>query len=269
MPPLRFVFFLATAALLCLTAYTVLVRPPPLGWAVAALFAYAALILGGVFVLRWRVFVDAVVEGPPGSRGVALTFDDGPHPTWTPRILAHLRERKVTATFFVVGRKAEEYADLVRTILSEGHEVGLHSFAHDRMFALRSERVVRRDLERGVAVLEQICGRRPALFRPPIGHSNPTVARVIDDLDLVAVGWTVRGRDGVASARAEDVVRRVRPALRDGAIVLLHDSPERGDREPAAVRALPRILDAIEAERLEVVPLSKWIDASLGHGPAL
>jgi peptidoglycan/xylan/chitin deacetylase (PgdA/CDA1 family) len=263
MPPLRFALFLATAALLCLSIYSVIVRPPPLAWALAALLAYATLVLGGVFVLRWRVFVDAVVEGPPGSRGVALTFDDGPHPTWTPRILEHLRERGVTATFFVVGRKAEEHADLVRTMLGEGHEVGLHSFAHDRLFALRSERVVRQDLQRGLAVLEHICGRRPTLFRPPIGHSNPTVARVADALDLVVVGWTVGGRDGVARARAEDVVRRVRPELRDGAIVLLHDSPEHGDREPAAVRALPRILDAIEAERLEVVPLSKWIDGSL------
>jgi peptidoglycan/xylan/chitin deacetylase (PgdA/CDA1 family) len=263
MPPLRFVLFLATAALLCLAAFALLARPPPLSWAVLALVGYASLVLSGVFVLRWRVFVDAVVEGPPGSRGVALTFDDGPHPTWTPRILALLRQRGVTATFFVVGRKAEAHVELVRTIQAEGHEVGLHSFAHDRLFALRTERTVRDDLERGIAVLQEICGQRPTLFRPPIGHSNPAVARVTDALDLTVVGWTIGGRDGLARARAEDVVRRVRSALRDGAIVLLHDSPEHGDREPAAVRALPAILDAIEAERLEVVPLSRWIDASV------
>jgi peptidoglycan/xylan/chitin deacetylase (PgdA/CDA1 family) len=263
MPPLRFLFFLATAALLCFATYALVVRPPPLSWALLALIGYAALLLGGVFVLRWRVFVDAVVEGPPGCRGVALTFDDGPHPTWTPHILALLRQHGVTATFFVVGRKAETYAELVRTIQAEGHEVGLHSFAHDRLFALRSERTVREDLERGIAVLERICGRRPTLFRPPIGHTNPAVARVTDSLDLTVVGWTIGGRDGVARARADDVVRRVRPALRDGAIVLLHDSPEHGDREPAAVRALPAILDAIATERLEVVPLSTWIDAGV------
>ncbi len=81
-----------------------------------------------------------------------------------------------------------------------------------------------------------------------------------DDLELTVVGWTVRGRDGLPRARPEDVAARVKRGLHDGAIVLLHDSPEHGDAEPPAVRALPAILDALHAERLEVVPLRDWID---------
>ena len=96
------------------------------------------------------------------------------------------------------------------------------------------------------------------LFRPPIGHTNPTIARVADALGLVVVGWTLGGRDGVARARPEDVASRVRRDLRDGAIVLLHDAPERGDREPAAVRALPAILDAMAAGGLDAVPVARW-----------
>jgi hypothetical protein len=104
------------------------------------------------------------------------------------------------------------------------------------------------------------------LFRPPIGHTNPIIARVADALDLTVVGWTIGGRDGIASARPRDVIARVRRDLRDGAIVLLHDSPERGDREPAALRALPAILDAIAAGGLEVVPLARWIDVAHHEG---
>jgi peptidoglycan/xylan/chitin deacetylase (PgdA/CDA1 family) len=259
-PPARVVVYAATVGVLVMTARAVLVGPPPLGWAALALAVYAALVLGGVFVLRWRVFVDAVVRGPRGARGVALTFDDGPHPRWTPRVLDTLDARGVKATFFLVGRKAEAHPEVVRDILARGHQVGLHSYAHDRLFALRRERRVREDLLRGMAVLEKLTGRSPTWFRPPIGHTNPVIARVADALDLSVVGWTIGGRDGVASARVADVVARVRRDLRDGAIVLLHDAPERGDREPAAVRALPAILDALAAERLDVVPLAPWVD---------
>jgi len=264
MPPLRLAVYVASIALAGVTGYSVLARPPPLPWAAAALAAYAGLLLGGVLVLRWRVFVDAVVDAPRGARGVALTFDDGPHPRWTPRVLDLLAERGAHATFFLMGRKAEKYPEVVRAIVERGHGVGLHSYAHDRLFALRGGRRVREDLERGIAALEKITGKRPSMFRPPVGHTTPVIGRVVDSLDLVVVGWTIAGRDGVSCARPEAVAARVRRDLRDGAIVLLHDAPERGDREPAAVRALPAILDAIFAERLDIVPVSRWIEAFQG-----
>jgi peptidoglycan/xylan/chitin deacetylase (PgdA/CDA1 family) len=260
MPPARVLVYLATAGVLVATVRAVVAGPPPFGWSVAILIGYAGLILGGVLILRWRVFVDAVVRGPRGARGVALTFDDGPHPRWTPRVLETLAKHGATATFFLVAKKAEAYPDVVRAILEAGHSVGLHSYAHDRFFALRREARVRADLERGLAVLEKVTGSRPELFRPPVGHTNPVMARVVDHLDLTVVGWTLAGRDGIASARPSDVVARIRRDLRDGAIVLLHDAPERGDREPAAVKALPSILDAIAAERLDVVPLGPWVE---------
>jgi peptidoglycan/xylan/chitin deacetylase (PgdA/CDA1 family) len=261
MPPARAFVYLATVAVLVMSFRALLAGPPPLPWAIAALAGYAGLLLGGVLVLRWRVFADAVVRGPRGARGVALTFDDGPDPTWTPRVLATLAEHGATATFFLVAKKAEAHPEVVRAILGAGHAVGLHSYAHDRLFALRREGRVREDLERGIRVLEGLTGERPTLFRPPIGHTNPIIARVADALDLTVVGWSLSGQDGVASARVGDVVARIRRDLRDRAIILLHDAPEKGTREPAAIKALPEILDAIAAERIDVVPLRPWVDA--------
>src|SRR5580692_2585378 len=137
MPPARVAVYLATAGVLVMTLRAILVGPPPLAWSVAALAGYCALVLGGVLVLRWRVFVDAVTRGPRGARGVVLTFDDGPDPRWTPRVLATLAEHGAVATFFVVGHKVETHPDVVRAILDAGHGVGLHSYAHDRFFSLR------------------------------------------------------------------------------------------------------------------------------------
>src|SRR5579862_2667391 len=151
MPPVRLALHCATGALLGLTLHAVLVRPPPLGYAAAALLGYSALVLAGVLVLPLRVYADAVVRGPRDARGVALTFDDGPHPRWTRAVLDVLSARGVKgATFFVVARKAEQYPDVVREIRERGHSVEIHSYAHDRLFALRGPRRVREDLERAV-----------------------------------------------------------------------------------------------------------------------
>lgn len=225
MPPARAALYAATLGVLILTVRSLMGAPPPVEWAVLAGLGYVALVLAGVMVLRLRVFADAVVKGPRGARGVALTFDDGPHPTWTPRVLEILAARGAKATFFLVARKAEAHPELVRAILDAGHAVGLHSYAHDRLFSLRGRRRVNEDLSRGIATLEKLTGSRPTLFRPPIGHTNPIIARAADALDLTIVGWTVSGHDGVAFARAADVVARVRRELRDRAIVALHDSP--------------------------------------------
>ena len=264
MPTARAVLYAATAAVVVLALRSVLLTPPPLAWSLGALAGYLALVLSGVFVLRWRVFVDAVVRGPKNARGVVLTFDDGPDPVWTPRVLDALEATSSKATFFVIGKKAEAHADLVREMIRRGHDVGLHSYEHDRLFALRNERRVRADLERGMTALAAITGRRPLLFRPPIGHTNPALARVAESLDLVVVGWSLSGRDGTARATPESVTARVRGGVRDGSIVLLHDASERGTHEPAGPRALPEILRAIDAANLAVVPLSTWLSQADG-----
>lgn len=259
MSPARGVFFAATLGGIVVSARAVLVGPPPL-WASALMAGgYAAIVLSGVLLLGLRMFVDAVVRGPEGARGVVLTFDDGPHPKHTRAVLDALDAAGAKATFFVIAEKAERHADVVREVLARGHTIGVHGFVHDRLFSLRGARRVRADLERAVATLEAITGERPELFRPPIGHTNPTIARVADRLELTTVGWSVRARDGLAGTTPEEVVLRVRRGLEDGAIVLLHDAAERGERQPAAVVALPAVLEAIAAKNLRVVPLEHWL----------
>jgi len=261
-PAARLVLYAASGVVFVFVARALLLQPPSLEASVLAFGAYVAFILAGVFSLRLRMFVDAVLRGPKGARGVVLTFDDGPDPETTPRVLDVLDAEKAKATFFVIAKKAEQHPDLVREIVRRGHAIGLHSYAHDRLFALRSQRRVARDLARGVAVLEAITGEKPELFRPPIGHTNPTIARVCDAMDLTVVGWSLSARDGIEGVAPADVVARVRRNVKDGTIVLLHDAAERGGRVPAGVEALADVLDVVKAARLEVVPLEEWIAAT-------
>jgi peptidoglycan/xylan/chitin deacetylase (PgdA/CDA1 family) len=258
-PLARIVLLAATLAGIVLSIRSIVREPPSLAIAIACIAGYLGFVLWGVFDLRLRMFADAIVRGPKDARGVALTFDDGPHAEHTRAVLDILDAHEAKATFFVIGMKAEANAELLHEIARRGHAIGVHGFDHDRFMTLRSARRVRKDLRRALKTIETITGKRPEVFRPPIGHTNPTIARVADELDLTIVGWSVRGRDGLARTKPADVVSRVRPGLRDGAIVMLHDAAERGERRPAGVEALPDILDAIASQNLVVTPLAEWL----------
>lgn len=260
MPAGRALLVVASLSALALCARSLIVGPVPMAVAAAAALSYLAIVLCGVFILRLGMFVDVLWRGPDDARGVALTFDDGPSPEHTPRVLDLLDEAGVKATFFVIGKKAEAHPELIREIVARGYALGVHGHAHARIFSLRSSRVIEQDLRRAVEALERITGERPTLIRPPIGHTSPPMARVIRALGLEVVGWSARGLDGLRGARPERVAARVIPGLRDGAIVLLHDAAERDDFTPASLAALPRILAAMHARNLPGVRVDAWLE---------
>lgn len=261
MPPARIALYVTSVGALALAVRSVAVGPIPMWIAAAALGAYVVLIFCGVFFLPLGMFVDVVTRGPKEARGVALTFDDGPSPEHTPRILDQLDEAGVKATFFLIGRKVLAFPDLARSIVERGHAVGVHGFTHSRLFSLLSPEAVRLDTAHAIDAIASATGQTPTLYRPPIGHTTPRVARALAAFDLTVVGWSVRGFDGLPSARPERVAARIVPRLADGAIVLLHDAAERDDFKPASLEALPRILAAMQRQDLAGVRLDTWIKA--------
>lgn len=176
-----------------------------------------------------------LTEGPRDSNSVRLTFDDGPHPELTPRLLDILGREKIHATFFLVGSLAQRYPDIVRRIALEGHAVGHHSHSHVDPRVTPSA-VMRQDVHRSRRVLQDILGSPVRLYRPP-----KCVLRPLEFLDLwlfrqTIVLWNVDPKDFLQTS-AEDVVKwfQSRP-LRGGDVVLLHDSV------PHTVAALPFIV---------------------------
>jgi peptidoglycan/xylan/chitin deacetylase (PgdA/CDA1 family) len=195
----------------------------------------------------------ALSRGRAGSRSVALTFDDGPHPVTTRAVLRILREHDMRATFFLLGHKVVAHPEVVREIHAAGHTLGVHGFQHDRLFCLRSSRYAVAQIVRTQRAIEAACGITPTLFRPPIGFASHLTFRGAERAGVELIAWTVRSLDGLKSARHERVAARVTKYLVDGAIVLLHDAAERDDFTPASIQALPEILRAIRERQYTAV----------------
>lgn len=258
---MRRVLALLVAASYLTAGWSLFVEPLPAWWLGALALAYAVSVTLSVCLLELGTFLDVDLAVPSARARVALSFDDGPHPVHTRRILEALDARGAKASFFVIGEKAAAQPELLREIAARGHEIALHSWSHDRHLYLRDPVAIARELARSVEVVEAATGQRPRLFRPPIGFSTPRTRAAVELLGLRVAGWSVRAFDGVASASSAAVAARVSRRLAPGAIVLLHDAPERGDREPASVAALPAILDAMAERGLSAVTVSELVSA--------
>ncbi len=225
--------------------------------AVPAALALAAIgaAVHGTYHRNSPVFGKALGRLPTTERVVALTFDDGPSPSATPRILDALEREAVPATFFVLGRHAERWPALVRQAAEGGHQLGNHGYFH-RKLHVRTPGYVRRDLELGTAVIEGASGVRPALFRAPHGFRNPWVTPIARSLGQRTVGWSLGVWDSDRPGAAV-IAQRVIDGVRPGSIVLLHDAdgydPD-GDRTQTA-EALPAIIRGLRERGYSFAPL--------------
>lgn len=192
----------------------------------------------------------------PTAPCVALTFDDGPDPEVTPRVLDLLDAREVRATFFCIGRRVEAHARLTAEIVRRGHAVGNHTYHHSPAFALLGPRGIRRDIERAQAVLLQAAGVTPKWFRAPVGFRNPWLEPVLVRSGLSLASWTRRGFDTV-TGDAPRVLRRLTRFLHSGDILLLHDGSAArtsgGGR--VVLEVLPRLLDDLRRREFRTVLL--------------
>jgi len=257
--PARIGFWLLSVLAFAFLGYGLWIEPPPLWFVLVALLGYATYSTLGVLFPHLEMYGKVLWRGPSGRREVALSFDDGPHPETTRKVLEILKAHGQVATFFVVGTKAEACPDVVREIVAAGHGLGLHGYTHDRLYSLRSPRSVQADIEQAQRALEAVCGERPRLFRPPVGFASHRTLAGAKRAKVEVVGCSARGLDGMSGRDPERVTERVVQALRDGAIVLLHDAAERDDFTPATIAALPKVLEAIAQRGLKTVRIDSWL----------
>ncbi|MGZ6804924.1 MAG: polysaccharide deacetylase family protein [Nocardioidaceae bacterium] len=186
----------------------------------------------------------------PSAGAVALTFDDGPDPRWTPQVLAALARAHAHATFCLIGREAARHPELVRAIVAGGHALCNHTWDHDEQLPHRSRARITDEMARAQAAITRASGGvAPRLFRAPGGAWSPEVEQTARDLGLTPLTWTVDPRDWALPGTAA-VLAATLPRLRPGAVVLLHDGG--GPREQT-LAALDQLLLRLPALHLSLV----------------
>jgi peptidoglycan-N-acetylglucosamine deacetylase len=185
-----------------------------------------------------------------GARCVALTFDDGPDPVYTPRLLDLLREKDVKATFFVIGKRADQYPEIVRRAWVEGHLIGNHTWSHYPLFCFLLPSRLRAEIERGTESVRRSCGFPPRLFRSPVGLRHPLLAPYLEKAGLEYISWSIRTLD-TFTGDSSVLARRILNKAASGDIILLHDHLPRGTH--AMLEALPRVIDELRGRGFEFV----------------
>jgi peptidoglycan-N-acetylglucosamine deacetylase len=192
-----------------------------------------------------------LVHGPYDRREVALTFDDGPHPTFTPRLLALLRRYRVRATFLVVGQQARAYPRLIAQEIADGHAVGNHTYHHANLTETSQLDLLAEILACG-DVLRAITGKQPHLFRPPGGRYNHRVTSAARALGYTTVLWTDNSHDYL-NPGLNQLEHRVVRGIGNGEIILMHD----GARQTLEV--LPQVLEHLKATGRKCVTVDEML----------
>lgn len=196
---------------------------------------------------------------------IALTFDDGPDPIYTPLLLDLLRRHQIRATFFVLGSKAERYPELIARIHQEGHQIGVHNYIHLSNWLITPWSVWRKQVEKSSRIVENITGVRPVYYRPPWGMMNVFDFLLLRKYRIVL--WSVMPCDWRSSVGADRLARRVLTRIRDGSVVLLHDSGETygADRDAPAymIEALEQVIAEAREKGFQFARVDEMYEADL------
>lgn len=198
-----------------------------------------------------------VLRGSLTGNKVALTFDDGPDVRFTPQVLDALNEYGVKATFFLMGARAREHADIVRRMNQEGHAIGNHTYWHPNLVDEPLDRVHWEVTTTG-DTLEEIIGYRPRLFRPPYGSLNRDIVELLADLNYSVILWSVDSLDWTqpgADAIADLVLANTQP----GSIILMHDGGDWTMDLSGTVNSLHQIIPALQQAGLQFVTVPELL----------
>lgn len=191
---------------------------------------------------------------PTGARGVALTFDDGPHPEGTPALLDLLGEAGARATFFLVGEQVERWPRIAARVALDGHVVAIHGYRHRNLLRIPPA-VLSRDLERAAGVIEQATGHAPSLYRPPYGIFSPAALAMARRRGWDTLLWSRWGHDWRRHSTAASIAGEVTANLSHRDVILLHDADHYSSAESwrNTLAAMPQVLETLARSGLSAV----------------
>ncbi len=190
-------------------------------------------------------------RGDPASKKIALTFDDGPHPPFTQRLLALLKQLNVRATFYLVGKKVDQAPDVVALIARNGHEVANHTYHHLNLDKMTQEGAAT-EIRLGNEAIFRACGKYPVMFRPPGGHHSAHILRAAQGLRMTVSLWTDDPAD-FANPGADVIASRILEQVSGGANILLHDGVEQ------TLEMLPDLVARLRRDGYKFVTTSEMV----------
>ncbi|MCL4426221.1 MAG: polysaccharide deacetylase family protein [Firmicutes bacterium] len=194
-------------------------------------------------------------SSPPSGKAwgkVALTFDDGPDPVYGPKIAEVLKRYQARATFFVIGKEAEKYPDLIRNLAVDGCEIGNHTYSHPDL-ADMDKQAVGQEVKKTADLLERLAGKRPVVFRPPYGFVSADLQEVVRGEGEKIILWSNLGSWDFPDRQPEELANQVGDFAFDGAIIMLHETMK------TTAEALPTLLERLKRKGLEPVTVSQLL----------
>jgi peptidoglycan/xylan/chitin deacetylase (PgdA/CDA1 family) len=225
----------------------------PLWVYIVLIISYIIIHTVGSIVLSMRFFLPVKYKGMVESNSIAITFDDGPIPGKTEKILEILNQHKTPATFFCIGHRVDHYPTLVKNIHDAGHLIGNHSYWHGKLFDLQSSSKIKKELVDTDSSIKKAIGNTPLFFRPPYGVTNPMVASAVKQQGYKTIGWSVRSFDTITPDPVA-LMKRVTKSLKGGDIILLHDYCD------VTIKILPDLLDHIAKLGLKIVRVDELLN---------
>jgi peptidoglycan/xylan/chitin deacetylase (PgdA/CDA1 family) len=213
---------------------------------------FLIVFLGSAYIGS-NYHVNAYCSNPSETeKKITLTFDDGPH-EMTVLVLEVLRRYNAKATFFCIGKNIEAHPDIFKKIIEEGHTVGNHSYSHSHFFDFYRKKQVITEIEQTDALIESVLGKKPRLFRPPYGVTNPSIRRALAFTQHKTIGWNIRSLDG-GTKNEKFIFDRIIKRIKPGGIVLLHDTSIQ------TVNVLEQLLLFLQKNNYAVVPLEELLN---------
>jgi len=198
-----------TIAILTLVALVISSYFTPIPWWSFVLlgFVWFLITLCGSFFIRWNYHLTSQHSNKdPSKNEIAITFDDGPHPEFTPKALDLLKKHNAKATFFCIGQHVEKHPEILKRILEEGHLVGNHTYSHSKSFGFFNTEKVISELKKSIEIIKQLTGKEMKLYRPAFAVTNPMIERAVKQLQVVSIGWNVRSLDTTSRSASQKTI---------------------------------------------------------------
>jgi peptidoglycan-N-acetylglucosamine deacetylase len=235
-------------------------------WCIGIFFLFGLLFTAFTLFFDQSILVrkDTFWRAETSEKVVALTFDDGPSDIWTGIILDELKKNGIKATFFILGKQAEQFPDLVRRVMEEGHEIGNHSYTH-HTFAFQNRNFIETEIKWTEASINGASGITTRYFRPPKGWLFGREKEIIRGLGYRVILWSLSSKDW-AFFRAGHIVKRIMRNIRPGAILLFHDGGgvigSEGGKRTETIKAIPLLVENLKSVGYRFVTIQELINLS-------